>query len=114
MKPVYTRNSMNQYQLLLEQEFDNILVRYLMDEEGRVAMLMIPVNLRNDVNLDKEIGLDSLVDIQFQGYPYASGWGVGRTERHGSSPATKKNNYVVIQNPEHISIGLKYNSSLSV
>ena len=93
MKPVYARNSMEQYQLLLEQEFDNIVVRYLMDEEGRVAMLMIPVNLRNDVNLDKAIGLDSIVDIQFQGYPYASGWGVGRTERHGSRPATKKSDY---------------------
>ena len=57
MKPVYARNSVNQYQLLLEQEFDNILVRYPNDFD-KCDAIVIPGG--ESTTMSKQIDANNL------------------------------------------------------
>ena len=64
---------------------DMTLVYELDTKSGNVGMIMVPSNLKNNINTDKEYGVDSIVQLKILGDNYSDGFSQGMTMRNSGS-----------------------------
>jgi alpha-galactosidase len=71
--------------ILSEFVFSDILVKYLLDEDGRVGFEVLPVALRDKAAAKKNYSLDSIVQAHIRGDDFSGGFANGHTMRNGQS-----------------------------
>ncbi len=71
--------------VLSEFILSDILVKYLMDEDGKVGFEMIPVALKDKAGTKKTYSLDSIIQAHIRGDDFSSGFANGHTMRNGQT-----------------------------
>lgn len=71
--------------VLSEYVFSDILVRYLINEEGNVGLELIPADLKEKVASGKKYNIDSLVQCYIRGDDFSGAYANGHTMRNGAS-----------------------------
>jgi alpha-galactosidase len=79
------RMEIDMKRILSKHTFGDMAAVYITDETGRVGIVLVPVDLMQRVDFDKDCAIDSLIQLKLAGDAYPGSFGCGLTMRNSAT-----------------------------